>query len=109
MNDLLNFGLLVLGLVGVAGILRRIVFAEHVVLVMDIIGYCRRCKHKGQARLVAYSDKTILIRCNNCRTANEFDPDDATYNDPKRFAPFRDDEDPGDTSTGSGRHSGRRL
>jgi hypothetical protein len=49
---------------------------------------------------VAYYSGEVLIRCNNCKTANMFQPDDKTYNDPKKFAPFLNDEDQEDTSGG---------
>lgn len=69
---------------------------DEVALVMDITGLCNHCHHRGQARLTAYYSGEVVMRCFNCRTANEFTPDDATYNDPTKFLPFRDDDDPGE-------------
>lgn len=78
-----------------------------VALVTDVYGHCEKCRRHGSARLTAYYSGEILIRCNNCKTANQFTPDDDTWNDPRKFLPFRDDEDPGDE--GQGRYSkGRR-
>jgi len=73
-------------------------------VIMDVSGHCNKCKHRGSARLTAYYSGEILIRCNNCRTANQFELDDPSYNDPRKYLPFRDDEDPGDQG-GSGRYS----
>lgn len=61
-------------------------------LVMDITGVCNKCHHRGSARLVAYYSGEILIRCNYCKTANQFSPDDETYLDPTKFLPFRSDK-----------------
>lgn len=78
-----------------------------VALVMEVPGFCNKCRHRGLARLTAYYSGEILIRCNNCKTANQFTPDDSSWNDPRKFLPFRDDEDPRDE--GPGRYSkGRR-
>jgi hypothetical protein len=69
---------------------------DEIALIMDISGECSNCHHRGQARLVAYYDRTLLVRCYNCKVAGCFTPDDVTYNDPTRFLPFIDDEDPPD-------------
>jgi hypothetical protein len=66
---------------------------DQVAVLMDISGSCRGCHQRGTARLVAYYSGEIIIRCNKCKRAGQFDPDDKTYNDPKKFAPFLDDRD----------------
>jgi hypothetical protein len=82
---------------------------DEVALVMDITGHCTNCNHDGMARLVAYYSGEILIRCNNCRKAGGFVPDDATYNDPNKFRPFHEDEDDAPLDEGQGRYTkGRR-
>lgn len=64
---------------------------------MTITGVCRHCHRTGTATLVAYYSGEILIRCNNpsCKTANEFEPDNKSYNNPDYFKPFRSDSDEG--------------
>lgn len=69
---------------------------DEVALLMDIPGKCNACNRRGDARLVAYYSGEILIRCNNCRVAGKFAPDDSTYNDPRKFAPFIHDDDDAD-------------
>lgn len=66
---------------------------NEVALLQDIDGECDKCKHRGTARLVAYYSGEVLIRCNNCKTAGKFKPSDKTYNDPRKFLPFHNDED----------------
>jgi LSD1 subclass zinc finger protein len=66
---------------------------NEVAVIMDVTGKCRKCLRHTIARLVAYYSGEVLIRCSNCKTANQFDPDDATYTDAKKFAPFMNDED----------------
>lgn len=81
-----------------------------IAIIMDISGVCdsKKCSgRRGNARLTAYYSGEILIRCHACNYAGAFTPDNASYNDPKTFLPFRDDEDPSDS--GSGRYTkGRR-
>lgn len=64
-----------------------------VALVMDIVGRCNHCKKHTTARLVAYYSREVLVRCSQCKTANQFVPDNETYTDGKTFAPFMNDED----------------
>ena len=66
---------------------------DDVTIVMDIVGQCKHCRRHTSARLVAYYSGEILIRCDNCKTANQFEPDDKSYTDPKKFAPFKSDQD----------------
>jgi len=82
---------------------------DDVAIIMDVVGTCSHCKHHTSARLVAYYSGEILIRCSNCKIANEFEPDDRTYMDPKKFAPFHSDDDDEGPTQGSGRYTrGRR-
>lgn len=64
-----------------------------VALLTDITGTCDNCKHHTSARLVAYYSGEIVIRCNNCKVAGKFKPDNKSWTDPKRFAPFKSDQD----------------
>lgn len=66
---------------------------DDVALIMDVTGTCQHCHHHTSARLVAYYDKSILVRCNHCKTANHFKIDDESWTDATRFAPFLNDED----------------
>lgn len=66
---------------------------NEVALLKDIDGYCENCHRRTNARLVAYYSKEVIIRCNNCKVAGKFKPSDKTYNDPRKFLPFHDDND----------------
>lgn len=74
-------------------------------IIIDVTGTCRKCRRHGMARLVGYYSGEILVRCNNCKTANQFDLDNEDYNNPSKWLPFRSDADDEDKSdTGSGRY-----
>lgn len=75
---------------------------DDVALVQDIFGHCNKCKHRGLARLTAYYSGEILIRCNNCKKAGDFIPDDDSWNNPQKYKPFLDNED---DDEGSGRYT----
>jgi len=66
---------------------------DDVAIVTEVTGQCNACKHHTSARLVGYYSGEILIRCNHCKVANKFVPDDKGYTDPKKFLPFLNDED----------------
>ncbi len=76
-----------------------------VALVKDITGTCLKCRHHCTARLVAYYGGQVIIRCNNCKAADQFDPDDKVWTSAATFAPFRsdaDDPDAGKKDTSEG-------
>jgi len=64
-----------------------------VALLMEVRGECRKCKHRTSARLVAYYNGEVIVRCNHCKTAGMFDIFDEGYNDPKKFLPFIHNDD----------------
>lgn len=66
---------------------------DDVCTVQTIFGTCTKCKKKGLARQITYWNGDILIRCENCDAANQFELDGEAYNDPRLHAPFRNDED----------------
>ena len=68
---------------------------DDVALIVDVTGECSKCHHHCTGHLVAYYDGEILIRCNHCKKAGGFKPDDETYTDAKKFIPFINDEDSG--------------
>lgn len=66
---------------------------DETAILMDIEGHCDKCHKRGTARLVAYYSGEVIIRCNACKKVGGFVPDDNTYNDPRKFAPFIFDND----------------
>lgn len=81
---------------------------DQVAVLMDVEGYCGKCHKRGTARLVAYYSGEVIMRCNACKKAGDFTPDNSTYNDPRKFVPFMSDDDQ-DGSENNMRHTkGRR-
>ncbi len=67
-----------------------------VVGVHRIIGECESCRTRGGARMVEFSDNTILIKCEHCGAYNHFH---RVQHQPSRFdamiyrpSPFDEDE-----------------
>jgi hypothetical protein len=54
------------------------------------------------ATLTAFYSREIVIRCNNCKNAEGFQPDENIFDDPTLFKPFSSDssdEKPPDQSS----------
>ena len=78
---------------------------DDIAIRMDITGTCDYCRHHGTATLTYYYSRELLIRCQYCKQANQFKPDDEKWTDPSRFPPFKGDNDDPQNDNSSGRHT----
>lgn len=74
---------------------------DEVATVVDVPGVCysKKCSgRRSNARLTTFFSGEKSFVCQHCGLTDHFVVDDVVYNDPKKFAPFRDDEEPGQPS-----------
>lgn len=58
-----------------------------------VTGSCNACRRKSSATVTSFSDRTVLIRCDNCGARNRFEIDESTNVDPRFHKPSPFDED----------------